>query len=205
MRRLTPIVSCGAVLAFIALAGSCATSMRPVGPQGEPLSAKLRPNTFYEQGEVAFIAVDVQAASFHEEGDAFPLLVGISNLGGGSLTVNRESFRLEDAQGNEYAPISVNEYNEEYVRSGPDETLAESFLEAVSGRYSNFGYRWMRFFPVRGSGRTAIDTMEIGRRMWTAGYLYFPVPDGGLEDQSLRLLTEFEEQPQTFVVRFVVN
>ena len=205
MRRWTPIMLCGAMLAFLALAGSCATSSRPIGPDGEPLSPKLRPQTYYEQGELAFIGVDIQAASFHEKGDAFPVLVGISNLSSGSLTVSRESFRLQDAQGNEYAPISVNEFNKSYVRSSPDERLAAGFLETLSGRYVNFGYRWMRFFPVRGSGRTAIDTMELGRRMYTAGYLYFPVPENGIEDQPLRLLTEFEEHPQTFVVRFVVD
>jgi hypothetical protein len=205
MRRFTPIVLCCAALAALLVAGSCATASRPVGPDGEPLSAKLRPHSYYEEGDLAFIGVDTQAASFHEEGEAFPVLVGIGNLSGGSLTVNRESFRLEDDQGNEFAPISINEFNEEYVRSSPDERLAAGFLEALSARYANFGYRWMRFFPVRGSGRTAIDTLEIGRRMYSAGYLYFPVPEGGIEDRTFRLLAEFEERPETYVVRFVVD
>ena len=114
MRRRLLLSTAFAGLALLVLAGSCATTPK-LGPDGEPLSPSLRPHSYYEEGSVAFIAVDTQAASFLKaEDEVFPVLLGLSNLTRDSLSINRESFSLEDDQGNRYSPISVNEFNEAF-------------------------------------------------------------------------------------------
>ena len=195
-----------AAVAVVVSSWSCAgRNVIPRIPPPDEMSPKLNPFVYFEEGTTLFVGVDTRAARYVEDGTIFPLGLGLSNVWEKSLTVGREDIVLEDDAGNRYPLVSLEEFNRDYRRSRTDARLLDSFVEAVGGRYSNFDYTPWRLFPFKGETSTSTDTIELGRFNWTVGYLYFPIPEGGVKDRSFALLVETREVPETFVVRFTVE
>jgi len=197
-QRLIP-----ALLAALLLA-ACASSggHRPTSQ----LSPKLTPFTYYNEGDLLFIGADTRAAQYIRDESIFPLGIALVNKTLRPMTISRESFLLEDETGKRYPLVSHQEYRASYHRSKTDERLADTFVEAIRGRFINFSYRELRMFPPSSRLRTtSTSAVEVQRREMVMGYLYFPIPEGGLHKRDLKLLLRVEERPETFVVRFSVR
>ncbi len=199
----TPRVLLPALLATALLAACASTGgYRP----DSQLSAKLTPFTYYDEGELLFIGADTRAAQYIRDESIFPLGVALVNKTLKSMTLNRESFLLEDDTGKRYPLVSHEEYRASYRRSKTDERLADNFIEAMRGRFATFSYRELRMFPATSRlSTTSTSEVEVRRRQMTVGYVYFPVPEGGLHKRDLKLLFRVQEYPETFVVRFSVR
>jgi len=169
------------------------------------LSSKLTPFTYYDEGKLLFIGADTRAAEYIKDESIFPLGIAVTNKTLGILTVDRESFTIEDEDGNRYPLASYEEYRSGYSRSNTDDRLADNFVEAMRGRFATFTPETLSLFPNTGSARNVTETKQIGRRRFAMGYVYFPVPATGLHDKTLRLLFRVKEYPDTFVVRFSVR
>ncbi len=192
-----------AVVTLLA-AGACATSNRQIGAAGHLLvSASLSPSTYYDEGKQLFLGVDTRAAGLTRKGSVFPLGVAVANKSPGSLTLRSESFVLEDDKGARYAVVGYEEWTEQYRRRKSDETLLEDFYGVLNARFLSYRRGPLRFFPLKFQGRVRVR--ELGRRTLASGYLYFPMPEGGVKGRRFTLLLKVDEHPETFVVRFKVR
>lgn len=189
-------------VALVILLCGCAGRPRsqPAGESGP--SPKLNPFVHFEEGKVLFIGVDGRAAQYIEKGSIFPLGIGLANVSQRPLTLRRESFIIEDANGLRYPVVSQQEFNEDYTRSRTDVRLADSFIEILNGRFANFTYTPWRAFPFKGENSTVTDVIELGRNYWTWSYLYFPIPEDGIREREFNLLVTVEDRPEPFVVTF---
>ena len=191
------------LLAFSVAAGiGCASVRGGAAPVSQAVaSPKLNPTVFFEDGETAFLGVDGRAAQYVKEGALFPLGIGLANRSKGALTFTRESFVLEDQEGKKYTLASYEEY-QAYERSRTDARLLDAFLDVMRTRFGNFSFTSFQLFPLKDRTVPARDRVELGRTTWTAGYLYFPIPPGGIHGKTFSLLVRVKEVPETFVVKF---
>ena len=194
-----------AVPTFLLAFSACASSAGRSPDDVERLSAKLTPFTYYDEGDLAFIGADTRAAGYIKDESMFPVGIAIVNKTLKSMTVSRESFTLEDSEGKHYLLVSYEEFRNSYRRSNTDDRLSDNFVESMIGRFLNFSRRPLRLFSNTGSTHNVSNEMEIARRQMALGYVYFPVPEGGIHQKTFRLLVKMEEFPETFVVRFKVR
>ncbi len=192
-----------ALLAFVAAAGAGCGALRggPAPASQVVTSPKLNPTVYFEDGETAFFGVDGRAAQYVKEGTLFPLGIGLANRSKGTLTFTRESFVLEDSEGKKYPLASYEEF-QPYTRSRSDERMLDAFAESMRARFGNFSFASFEMFPRKDRTVPARDRVELGRTTWTVGYLYFPIPPGGIHGKAFSLLIRVKEVPETFVVRF---
>jgi hypothetical protein len=194
----------GALAALIAtLAAGCAA--RPASPEATraaAVSPTLNPFVYFEDGGVAFVGVDGRAAQYIKNEKIFPLGFAIANRTKGSLGFSRESFVLEDESGTQAPPASYSEFASGYSRARTDVTLSDSFREMMQLRFETFGYAPWPLYPSTGGRGTTRELLELGRMQYTIGYLYFPVPQGGIHARSFTLLVRSKDAPEALVVKF---
>lgn len=195
------------LLATIPLAASCASrSSGLTAAQELRLSPKLNPFVYFESGKVVFVGVDGRAAQFHKVGAVFPLGLGLANESGESITFDREGISLEDSEGNVFPLVSYEEYTREYERSTTaDARLIDSFREILALRFQNYARQPWPLYPTRGSSVPVADRFELGRRQYAFGYVYFPVPTGGIHGKTFTLLVRTKEHPDPFLVDFAIR
>jgi len=204
----TPRAACGlfVLVLLVLLATGCARQeMASTTPQKPVLSPKLTPFMHFEDGNVAFVGVDVRAAQYVKRGDIFPLAIGLANRGMTSISFGRESFVLETADGDRYPLVSVEEYNRGYTRSRSDLQLLDSAQESMNTRFTSYRYQARNLFPVKGGSGTGTDNFELGRMHWTLFYVYFPIPEEGIHKKEFALLVDIKEHEAPLVVRFEVK
>lgn len=194
-----------AASSLIVLLSACAGTTGRSPASAEKLSAKLTPFTYYDEGDLAFIGADTRAAQYIKDESMFPVGIAIVNKTLKSMTISRESFTLEDGQGKRYPLVSYEEFRSSYRRSNTDDRLSDNFVESMIGRFLNFSRTPLRLFPNTGSTNNARNETELARRQMALGYVYFPVPEGGIHQKVFRLLVKIKEYPETFVVRFKVR
>lgn len=194
-----------AVSTVVLVLSACASSAGRSPADAEKLSAKLTPFTYYDEGDLAFIGADTRAAQYIKDESMFPVGIAIVNKTLKSMTISRESFTLEDGQGKRYPLVSYEEFRASYRRSNTDDRLSDNFVESMIGRFINFSRTPLRLFPNTGSNNNVRNETEIARRQMALGYVYFPVPEGGVHQRTFRLLVKMKEFPETFVVRFKVR
>ena len=190
----------GAALFLMTVSSACL--QRATIPSTRPsLSPKLAPFVNFEDGAILFIGVDVRAAQYVKDGAVFPLGIGLANHSKKPLTLSRESFVLETADGKLYPLVSQQEFIRDYRRSPSDARLADAFHEVMTSRFSNYRFTRQQLFAAA-SGGTASDSFQLGRLFWSRFYLYFPIPAEGIHDREFTLLVRAHELPDPFVVRF---
>jgi hypothetical protein len=196
-----------AVLALLALSASgCAReTMVSTTPTGPTVSPKLTPFMYFEDGNVAFVGVDGRAAQYIKKGEIFPLAIGLANRGMTPISFGRESFVLETSDGERFPLVSVEEYNRGYTRSASDSRLLDSAREAMNTRFATYSYVSRQLFPLKGGGGTSTDNFELTRNIWTLFYVYFPIPEEGIQGQEFALLVDIKEYEDPLVVRFKVK
>jgi hypothetical protein len=144
----------------------------------------------------------VRAAQYVKTGPIFPLGIGLANQGKTALRLSRESFVLEADDGKRYPLVSHQEFNADYSRSRSDMRLFDSFIEVMNSRFNNYRPVDWRLYPFSGEASPVAEQIELGRLFWTAGYLYFPIPEGGIHGKRFALLVNSPQHEETFVVRF---
>lgn len=196
------------LIAAVALASGCATrAPLSASEPGSPESPKLTRFTYFEEGTVAFVGVDVRAAELMKPGarELLPIGIGLANNGNDEITFSRESFTLETEDGARYPLVSHSEYLERYNQSRSDIQLAENLFEVLQTRYVNYNSTRWRLYPYKGEPSTVADRVTLGRRYWTAGFIYFPMPEGGAQGKSYNLLVESPDIEETLVVSFRID
>lgn len=155
-----------------------------------------------EQGKVQLIAGAYLAS--HREGEAYlpiPFAVGIQP-GGPSFTLRPESFRLFAPDGEEIKPAVFKELRRDYRRLGFDRKLLR--LRPMLGGQEFLGHIGIssNFYPAVGYG-VRQETADLNSNTFTADFLYFPYPKGGLEGVfTLRLQADGLGEPMD--VHFVI-
>jgi len=190
-------------VAMVVCATGCAQKGRAAAiPQEARLSPTFRPLAHFEDGQVAFVAVDGRAAQFVRDGKFVPLGFAIANRSKGTLTVLRESLVLEDAAGRRYPAVSYPEFLEGYSRARTDARLADVFEEAVRLRFPTYTATPLSFFPLNASRTGSRERVELDRTAYAIGYLYFPMPADGIHGKAFTLLIGLREFPDRLVVKF---
>jgi hypothetical protein len=193
-------------LLALPLAAGCAA--RPAVPQASRAAAPsqaLNPFVYFEDGGVAFVAVDGRAAQYIKDERIFPLGFSIANRSKGTLTLTRESFILEDGSGAKAHPVSYAEFASGYGRARTDAGLADSFREMMHLRFLTYAFESWPLYPPPSSSATAHERLELGRNGYTVSSLYFPAPAGGLHGSSFTLLVKANEAADSLVVRFRIR
>lgn len=169
----------------------------------------LSRTTYYEEGQLAFMAIDCQAASVQKDGSIFPLAFMLANKTNKAIRINAEDFTLLDSRGERYPMESYETYREHYRRSAIDKRLSEQFVEATNHHLSIdesmlSTYR-QQPLPFYADGTPRSDSLQLGPRQFTRGLLYFPVPESGLKNQILELHLASRDFPQPLFVKFRIE
>lgn len=168
---------------------------------------RLNLTTFYEEGRIAFLAVDTRAASMVRSREILPLAIIYVNKSGGAIRLNVESFTLRDPEGTVYPLISYETFREQYSnRVGADNRLSEPFYESTNVHLGIDSstvspYRFVAI-PFYGADGPRANRLELGSKNYTRGFVYFPVPSGGLKDRIFELNVRSPDLPQDIFVRF---
>ncbi|MBZ5640308.1 MAG: hypothetical protein LAO51_16300 [Acidobacteriia bacterium] len=198
-----PIAVVLATLVLAVASGGCVErSTGPAPARVAELSPKLNPFVYFEDGAAVFIGVDGRAAQYIKSESIFPLGLCLANRTKRSLSFSRESFVLEDASRRQVSPVSYEEFASGYARAETDVRLSDTFLEMMQVRFGSFRFASWPLYPAKGVIATARDRVELGADQYTAFYLYFPLPVGGIHGKSFTLLVRAKEAPETFVVKF---
>ncbi len=198
----------GAALFLLALPLAAGCAARPAAPQASRAAAPsptLNPFVYFEDGGMAFVAVDGRAAQYIEDERIFPLGFSIANRSKGKLTLTRESFVLEDESGAKTPPSSYAEFASGYGRARTDAGLADSFREMMRLRFESYSFASWPLYPSTSSSATARERIELGRSQYTISYLYFPVPAGGVHGRSFTLLVKANEAADSLLVKFRIR
>lgn len=203
-RRVVPIL---VVAGLLVSAAGCSRLTRtdidkPI--RTERPTAKLHPFVYYDQGSTLFLAVDVRAAQYIEEGEIFPLGVGLANFDRSPLIFAKESFVVESADGDRYPVIGIEEYLRHYTRSPADQRLGDVFEEVMQSRFQSYNETSWRPFPVSGEAAATNSSVELGRNYWTKGYLYFPVPPTGIHGNDFTLVVRPNGADESFFLKFSI-
>lgn len=204
---ISPVLAAILVAAVVATLPGCA-SKDPVraSNSGQELSNKLTPFAFFEEGTDLFLAAEVRSAQYSKpDWKLLPILVGIANNSDKEVNFSRESFVLEDQDGNLYPVVSHDEFLQVYTRSRADARLADDFVAAMVSRYQNYRQVDWRLFPFSGESSNATNSITLGRLFYTYGYLYFPMPEGGAKGKEYSLLVKSEDRPDQYVVKFAIK
>ena len=182
-------------------------------PQEEGLHPRLTRWTYLERGNLAALAVDVQAALKREDSEYVPLGVGVANLRIPKVRLNRESFTLVDEAGRRYALASVQEVRELGQLMNYDLRLSRNFGEVFSTTYQPWPRRASAFFPVPGVSSDPIfprrslvnDRIELSNSSYMIDVLYFPHPEGELVGSYFELWMDSEDLEEPLFVKFRVK
>jgi hypothetical protein len=200
-RRTLP-AGCVALLA-LALLGGCASRQTMTTP-GEP-SPKWAGTSYYEEGELLFLSVDVRAARIGGPRNLLPLyFVAVKHRGSDFLELGRESFVLEFPDKTLVPLASYEEYENDYGRGRADARVVELYLDTINGRFPRPPYSWLPldFFPLRASGTFPRDKVAIRARDLVHGFLYFPLPEDPPLDRRYTLLLSPLDSEVTYVLDF---
>lgn len=198
-------IAVGLLFAVAATAGFASRRIETAKIDEGALSPKLHPHVYFEEGLPLFLAADVRAAGLSDEESIFPLGIGMANLGRTSIDFGKEEFILEDAQGNRYPVVGIQEFTDEYRRSRSDARLAELFEGVLRARFENFTETEWRPFPVSGARQSTASRVELGRNDWTMAYLYFPVPEEGTHGREFTLIVgPSDGDEERYLLRFAL-
>lgn len=197
---------------LVSLAGGCAAFKGQL-PQEEGLHPRLTRWTYLERGNLAALAVDVQAALKREDSEYIPLGVGVANLRIPKIRLNRESFTLVDEAGRRYALASVQEVRSLGQLMNYDLRLSRNFGEVFSTTYQPWPRRASTFFPVPGVSNDPIfrrrslvnDRVELNNSSYMIDVLYFPHPEGEILGNYFELWMDSEDLEEPLFVKFRVK
>jgi len=197
--RFGTVALCAAVVLLAGCVGRH-TMTDPSAP-----STKWAGTSYYEEGALLFVSVDVRAARLAGPRDLLPLyFVIVKHKGSDFLELGRESFVLELPDGTREPLATYEQYEDNYLRERADARAVAEYLDTIAGRFPQPPYSWLSldFFPQRASGIFPRDEIDLRARVLIHGYLYFPLPPDPPLDQRYRLLVTPLGSETTYVVDF---
>ncbi|UCF66113.1 MAG: hypothetical protein JSV80_09920 [Acidobacteriota bacterium] len=208
--RRRPIIARVCALVMPLLMVGCATLS---GKRTEPgdTHPRLGPTTYYEEGLIAFLGVDTNAAckSVKRDNELFPLAFVYVNKTKDNLRLTTESITLRDDAGTVYSLASYREFREKYVsRAAADNRLSESFrrftnmhLGISPDGLAPYTQDPLPFYGLQGARS---DRLELGASRFVRGLLFFPKPPGGLKGRLFELNVSSPDLADDIFVRFTI-
>jgi hypothetical protein len=195
-----------AICALVTLAvGGFGCGGRQVVTSPDDPSPKFAGTSYYEEGEVLFVSVDLRAARIGGPQNMLPLYaVIVKHIGNEQLYFGREGFVLELPDRSRIPLASYDEFNNDYGRSQADRRALGQYLDTINSKFPEPPYSWLEldFFPPRGSGIFPRETVDIRARQLVHGFLYFRLPEALPLGGRYKLLITPQQGDATYVVDF---
>lgn len=191
----------------LALFAGCLSSWSRLPREGD-LHPRITRFAYLEEGRIVSMAVDTEA-SRRREGSAYvPFGIGVGNLGLDKLTITRESLTLIDEDGQRYAMATIPEYRSLENNPGFDFDLTYgTFVPVYRGRFPNWPEMNLSFFPppLENRGALARERVQLHKRSFTTGVIYFPHPTGDLVDKRFEIWLDAAELEEPVFVKFRIR
>ncbi len=174
------------------IAGSRGTGSSKSRSQASPT---LAPYIHFEEGDLAFFAVNTQLARLSLEEDLLPLEVAIANKSLELLTVAPELITLRDAAGNLWPVASAKESAGKSLQSRFARNLQPvPFPDVVRLRFSTY-QALPATYGFRPGDYTMARTVEMRKRTWIYAQIWFPNPGGDLKGKEFEVWLNSPELP----------
>ncbi|MFQ5877620.1 MAG: hypothetical protein ACE5JH_08035 [Acidobacteriota bacterium] len=167
-------------------------------------SDKLSPYNFREDGALVTMVVGVDAARYIRDEPYFPLFVQLLNKTRETFHVTREAFVLEDSLGRQYSLAPAREVSEKYARVDLDRRAFQRNRSITATYVAIYRRIGSDFFPSSARFTVVHDRVSVPPKTFLEDVLYFPVPEGGLNDVPLRLLFKDKALEEPIQVVFEV-
>lgn len=163
------------------LATALTASAVPAAP-GEATSERYALDTFREKAGDVTVIVDAYPTSLHVDDGYVPVSVAVGRQAGrGDITLTTESFVLVDGSGRRYAAAGYGEILKNYDSLSMDAALLRLRPIQVGQQFAASQELPASFYPYVGAG-TKIDRMHLAPYTWFHTLIYFPRPEGGLDE-----------------------
>jgi len=189
------------VLLSVLFAG-CATAPNP--QVVSPVSAKLSPCNYKDEGTLLLLIVGTEAAQYNIKEKYFPLFVVVANKQSGTLHVTRESFTFEDSLGRRYSPLPLEIIQAEYHRGEFDRKLLRENYAFTATSVDRFTLIPSNLYPSVTRG-IVNDDIQLPRFGYMSDLLYFPVPEQGVQGGPFHLSFKTPELADAVVVTFDIG
>ena len=132
--------------------------------------------TYRVKDQGLIVLVDSYPASLHAKDAYIPLPVAIGMNGKGKpIELIRESFELDDSEGNASPIAAYSQFMNDYEKRIFDESIFRVRPMVIGTQFATYNRVVSRFFPAPGRG-TRIDRVELHPFAWFQDVLYFPRP-----------------------------
>ncbi len=185
------------VVAVVAVTAGCIGSGRGAGSsQGRSqASPTLAPGIYFEEGDLAFFAVNAYLARLSLKEDLLPLEIAVANKTLDRLTVAPELIILRDENGKRWPVASVEESAGRSLQSKFARNLQPvPFLDTVRLRFgvyqelpATYGFRPGDYVMTR--------TVEMRKKTWIYAQIWFPNPGGELKGKQFEVWLNSPELP----------
>lgn len=141
-------------------------------------------------GETDFGAVwaNIHLTRMRVEEPYLPMVIGIQNLGSGSVRIDRDAIRLVGPDGRRYPVAGLKEVRKEYDKLNVDRRIANANGIPWEVWYRQRRFRESNFFPgVMNRRGTVIDDVVLRRQDGMVDIVYFPTPRGLALDTPIAL------------------
>ena len=160
-----------------------------------PASPTLAPGIHFEEGDLAFFAVNVYLARLSLKDDLLPLEIAVANKALDRLTVAPELIILRDENGNRWPVATVEESAGKSLQSKFTRNLQPvPFLDTIRLRFSayqplpaTYGFRPGDYVMTR--------TVEMRKKTWIYAQIWFPNPGGELKGKQFEVWLNSPELP----------
>ena len=188
------------VVAVALLSVSCAR--QPLAAPTGQVDRKMSLSSYIEEGQLLALVVSTRVTRLRGDRKYIPLEIAVVNKGMRSLTVNRENLTLVDDNGRRYPAVSRRELSKGYGSADSDRALGELPLW-VNSWFSGFAPSPGVLTPTF-DRPIAID-FRLPRFTYAIDFLYYPMPEGGIENRKFELVLDSRELEEPVFVRFVVR
>ena len=197
------------VTGVLIFAGGCRFGPQEMrGTEASDLDEKLSTHAYIEDGDLVTLIVDIKATRDRGNEEYIPFEIAIANKGLRRLTISRESFVLVDQDGNRYPLASPRELLQKYKKLDFDRNYAE-IESIVFNRFSTYTRYRSRFSPTHmmtpGGTNLVQDGVTLPRSGYVIDWIYFPLPQGGVENRKFDLFISAPELEDPVFVKFLVR
>jgi hypothetical protein len=135
---------------------------------------------FSERNEVGQLWANL-AVTYQRVGEPYlPMVIGVQNLGGETMRLDRASFSLIGPDGRRFPMADIKELRRSYDKASMDRRIATANGIPVDVWARQRRLRESNFFPDVSQSRrtTVIDRVTLGRGDGTVDLIYFETPAG---------------------------
>ena len=185
------------IVAVLAVTAGCIAGARGTGsyPNRSQASPTLAPGIHFEEGDLAFFAVNAYLARLSLKEDLLPLEIAVANKALDRLTVAPELIILRDENGKRWPVAAAQESAGRSLQSKFARNLQPvPFLDTIRLRFSayqplpaTYGFRPGDYVMTR--------TVEMRKKTWIYAQIWFPNPGGELKGKQFEVWLNSPELP----------